>query len=704
MELFCRVLNKNRLNDSLRDRVKDVGAEVYIREESLFGDEDRLVEFAARYINACMISDEEAISWENDSNCDEDSLPIAQSPYNFSREKCFGREMSIFPFNRTAICNMYEKLDSLSKTPRRFILEVLYPVLTLYYTSPDDFLDKESAFKNDSITSLNDFKKPDYKLINDQVDGKDVEKRSLLLRLWGDGTTEVYDGNLGGLDREIFDAFGVDMMFNQFKEFMGSDVKNVASQGLDINQPQKVDSQKKTGSTTQDNSKTDIKNTKKTKDTTDETYSKIEKSIGEWAKNPDSQFAYAPELRKLISAFIYGNMEWDVEQIPRTIIEAFINTTKYINIEGQVAAIRDDSFMIKRSQESEYLFYALARYKYLGDNSWNFESGFDYYSFAMTWLLNHREDILKLVTAPYESTVSYEESLLASLYCVKLFNGGINSDQSAEDALFSLFDEHMNYSAEHCEAWNSIYSQVLNALQIEDSIKYSQKVRVFFSNMIGTANTNTDYTFVDAHRLVNIIKKMMESRWDLMMFNVPIEKKNSQDFWYKAPRAVGVVSRNTQNLISSEMDRVRTYTTYFKRRIPSYTETKQIEQVLEAVRKYLRYILDKRNLGYDEKMIPMLSSPQVLSKSSIYARELSILNEILKADSNYDRIKLISLNPLEHISSLYKELQYIDQLIKEKNDYFKAGIDVSVNQQIDITRSSIQMALNRMITVGQGGE
>ena len=711
-EEYCRLASvvgtttdfyKNRLNDSLRDRVKDVGAEVYIREESLFGDENRLTEFAARYINACMIPEKEIQIWESESGCDEESLPVAPVQYTFCREKCFGKEMSIFPFNRTAITNMYEKLDSLSKTPRRFILDVLYPILTLYYNSPEEFLDNESAFKNDSITSLKDFKNPNYVIINDNIDRVDAGKRSLLLRIWGDATTEVRNNTLGGLDKEVFDAFGINMLLDQFKIYMGKDASDIPIQEPDTSQKEpklNADVGKSAGKS-QTINKTTSKTSGKDKESGNETYDKIKKAIGDWSENPEIQLPYSQELRKLVSVFIYGNIEWDVEEIPRTLIEAYINTVKYINIEGQNAATRDDSLMIKRNQESRDLFYALIGYKYLGDNSWNFDSGLDYYNMAMTWLLKYRTEILKLVTAPFESQVSYQEVLIASLYCKKLFTGGIRPDQAIEDVLIDLFDCSKVYSNKHTEAWRRIYKEISGILQL-DTDNYSDKVRNYFSNVIGTAATeNREYIFVDSFKLISILKKMADSKWDLSKYTVVIEKKNKQDFWYKAPQVVGIVANNMHNLIASEIEEVRKYTAYFRKRIPSYRDTKQVEQTIDSVRRYLKYLMYNRNMGYEEKNIPMLSTTKSLSEASTFSKDLSLMDAILNTETTYETINMLALNPFDLVSDFYQEFRYIDRLIKEKNEKFKSGLDLSVNEQINKRRASIQVALSRMITVGQ---
>lgn len=697
-EDYCRLASvvgttndfyKNRLNDSLRDRVKDVGAEVYIREESLFGDAERLTEFAAKYINACKLEKAEIELWEKDTDCDEVDLPVVPDRYDFSRVVCAGKEMSIFPFNRNAILNLYEKLDSLSKTPRRFLIDVLYPVLTMYYSSPDTFLDNEAAFKNDSITSLNDFLKPQYTITNASVGGPDAERRSLLLRIWGDATTEVRGETLGGLNKEIFDAFGIDMMLDKFKEYAGTRAEDLpkgdATTSPNVSMNPLIDKTKQESNREKNNTDKDI------------TYSKIRSQIGEWAKNPDKKLIPAQELRTLLSRFIYANISWDVEEIPHSVVVAYYDSIKYISIEGQTASSRDDGLIVKRIPESEFLFYALIGYKYLGNNSWNFDQGLEYYTIATTWLTKHHDEILRLVHAPYEKQASYSEVLLASMYCERVFNGGVQMTDSVDSLMFRLFNTTSSRSTVHSEKWNSISEEIS---QIEEYEKYRDRVINVFSNGIGAADVDeTKYTFVDAHRIISLLNKIIECEWDLTKYAIKSPDMKKQDFWYRAPKVVSLFVQNMNQVVNAEMKMVNTYITYYRKKIPGYSDVKRVEKTFSRISDYLRYLTDKRNLSYDAQKVQMLRD---LSSAQYVTREMGALDDIANKTTIFEKLNAMALNPFEHIKDIYEELSYFDQLMMEKNEKFRAGMDTTVSDQIEQYRKSIQSSLNKMISIGQG--
>ncbi len=685
-EDYCRLASvvgttndfyKNRLNDSLRDRVKDVGAEVYIREESLFGTNERLTEFAAKYINASMLTDEEVETWEREYDCDNAELPVANVAYKFARVNCQDKELSIFPFNERAIVNLYEKLDSFSKTPRRFLLDVVYPVLRIYYSSPEDFLDNESAFKNDSITSLNDFANSDYQIINDKVGGPDTEKRSLLLRIWGNATTEVVGDTLGGLDKEVFDAFGVDMRLDDFKGFTSESGEDPKPNPPKPNPP-----------------KPNPPKPNPPEPPVPQTYLKIRAEIGEWSKNSEVKLNYASEIRTLLRQFIYGNMEWDVEEIPYSIVEAYINTNKYISIEGQNSNIREDGIIIKRNSESEYLFYALLGYKYLGKNSWRFEQGLEYYNLAMIWLVKHHDEIISLVKAPYETSVSYREMLLVSLVCAKLVCGGIKKTNTSEEALLDLFSDSLEYSSVHGAKWQSLYEEIS---KIEDLNNYKDNVLSFFSNVIGTAEVGgTKYTFVDAYRIIKILEKLISSDWDLTRYIIQGTKK--ADLWYKAPKIVALFFSSMRNVVVDEISNAEAYKSYFKRKIPGYLEINEVEETFSKVRKYLFYIVKKRNLNYEQNQVKLLSD---LSSAQYFVTEMKALNSAIEKASDFDKFNTLALNPFEHVKEIYGELNYFDKLVIEKNNIFKKNINPLLNTQLEEQRKNILYSLNNLIKIGQ---
>lgn len=689
-EAYCRLCSvvgstndfyNNRLNDNIKERVRNDGAEIFIREESLFGTSERLVKFAAKYINACYLSETELQEWEA-NDYDEFSMPIAKGKYRFSTVNCFGKDMSIFPFNETAICNLYDCLNSRSKTPRRFLLDVIYPVLQHYYMNPESFLDKESKFKNDSISSINDFISKDYNIIHKQVGDPDSDKRSLLLRIWGNGTTLATDSTLGGLSREVFEAFNIEMLLDKYP-------KNITDVTIDMETEPAVSISMPII--------TAVKNSDSHAMNTNNNGLKIEKNISEWIKNSKQSLAYHTELRGLISKFIIGNMDWDVEEISQKIIETYFGTSKYIGIEGQGTAINENGIVLERTEETEFFLYALVKYRYEGKNSWNFENGFDYYRIAATWLLKHRDAIINVVTVPYESEHSYSDMLIASLYSVRALNGGINVSANANDVMLKMFETKFASGIAHGTVWTSVREE-LNEIELPE--KHLDNIVAFYSNAVGTAEGGeTKYIFVDAYRILQSIQKLYNSNWELKGYvinGLDIQKK---EVWYKAPRIVSTLYKNVEKIIAEEVSFAKSYATYFAKKIDKCTDSKQIEDTFEKMMDYQRYLRNKQNLSYEESDFVEIKN---LKNARLLADELKNIFEILNVAEGVKCLSMLSKNPFEKTSVIYQEFLKFDALLEEKNKKYKSGINESVDNEIEHHRKNILNSLERLIYIGQG--
>ena len=259
-----------------------------------------------------------------------------------------------------------------------------------------------------------------------------------------------------------------------------------------------------------------------------------------------------------------------------------------------------------------------------------------------------------------------------------------------------LFNGSSNSSAVHSDKWNILYEEIT---QIDDLSKYKDQVTSIFANVVGTADAEgTKYTFVDAYKIIEILKKLIESNWNLAKYAVLSKKKKKTDLWYRAPRIVAILSRNMDNVVAAEMKLVNEYITYFKKKIPEYRDLKQVEATFFRVNDYLVYLTDKRNLSYDPQRVQKLRDSSV---SQYVVKEMGNLDSVAEKATAFEKLNALAQNPFDHIKEIYEELKYFDQLIAEKNEKFKSGIDVSVNAQIEEYRKHILASLTKMISIGQ---
>lgn len=692
-EEFCRICSvvgstidfyRNRLNESIKERVQQNGAAIFIREESLFGSEEKLVSFAAKYINACYLSDDEVTQWE-ENGCDPFSMPIAGLISDFSNVECFGSRMTIFPFNTNALVNMYRCLNTHAKTPRRFLLDVIYPIVSHYYTDKDVFLKKESDFLNDSITSLPNFNTTDAVSFN-KIGGDDKDRRSLLLRIWGDGTIRVKGDTLAGLNKEVFDVFGIDMMLDAFQKLSrGEELPPQDNAGADSTADAGANAQTVVNRTVTNAPKEDAEQVK------------IEKAVAEWIKTKGKPLASDLEMRGLISKFIYGNLNWDAEEIPRKIVETFVgDTNKFISIEGN-QNINEAGIILEKTEESQELFYALIKYKYEGKNSWNFTDGFEWYRIASTWLFRHKKEIVKMMKPLYISQHGYDEMLIWSLYSYRTFNGGLDINCSDEEILTELMTPDFKLNGTHGEEWNGIRSEIN---KVEAPEKCLANVYAYFSNSVGTAEAGeTKYTFVDAAHVLRIISQMKAAGWNIKTALITGQDLKKNDLWMKPVKVIHFVAKQVNDAVQDEKAKTKECLDYFSESIGVYSDVHIVEGVFEKVEQYLRF-LGRIGLSYEDEKVAHISK---LS----YARNLSValvsLQKVQEATEFSEKLSALSFDPFDSIEQLYVEFKYLDQVIKEKNNFFRSKIDNDANNATENCRKEILKQIDRLVQIGSMG-
>ena len=684
-EDFCRICSvvgstidfyRNRLNESIKERVQQNGAAIFIREESLFGSDEKLISFAAKYINACYLTDEQVSQWE-ENGCDSFSMPIAEKIKDFSNVECFGNNMTIFPFNEKALVNMYRCLNSHAKTPRRFLLDVIYPVVSHYYTDNDVFLRKESDFLNDSITSLPNFNTNDAVNFN-KIGGDDKERRSILLRIWGDGTIAVKGDTLGGLKKEVFETFGIDMMFEAFQKISrGEEVQELENGGSSDDSSDNKNGQ--TGSSILDPTKIDPEQTK------------IEKAVAEWLKSKGKPLASDLEMRGLISKFIYGNMNWDAEEIPRKVVETFVgDTNKYISIEGN-QNINESGIILKKTEESQELFYALIKYKYEGKNSWNFNGGLEWYRIASTWLFRHKNEIIEIMKPVYYNQHGYDEMLIWSLYIYRIFNGGLDTGCTNESILINLLNQDFKSDGAHGEDWVNIRTEIN---KVEAPKKCLENVYSIFSNSIGTAEAGeTKYTFIDAAHVLSIISDMKHSDWNLKTVVIPGQDLKKNDLWTKPVKVIHSAAKTMNEAVKNEKIKTDEYLDYFSTAIGDYTDTHVVESVFEKIEQYLRFLV-KIGLSYEDDNLSHIIK---LSYAKSLSSGLVKIKKVQQASELSEKLSVLSFDPFDSVEQLYIEFKYLDKVIKEKNSFFRSKIDNDANNGIENCRKEILRQIDRMV-------
>lgn len=674
---YCRIISvvgstekfyNDRLNASIKERIK---TNIYIREKSVLGTKDQLGKFAARYINAINLSDTQIESWIANGASDEE-IPVVQSQYAFSKVNCDGLVLSIFPFNQTALWNLYESLPMDKRTPRIFLKSVIAHVLKIWFTNSEGFLSSEDNFNNPDI-NMPRWKNQLYNQKNKEIDETNTVERGILLRLWGDGTAEEKSGTLGGLTSEIFKAFKV------YANITGE------PKPLTTIQAQKEPNESKVipdeiVSKVQKNSK----------------LIEIEKDLDNWAYNKDlknNRLKNHAELRNHLINFIISSINWELEGIPQLLVMGYISKNT-VYIEGQLSNI-GEGFILKRSDESVLLLTALASWRHLGENTWNFEGSSDYLVTALAWIERYKKAIISVCTAP-KGRVEWNLPLwnVAALYCIKTLFGGLDITKSSEEITLDLIGTKPDFTIQsiHSESWDTLQSIILR--NDDYKMKLINETLAYFSKSIGSAVPgNTNYIFVDYLEILKQVKKLKSLQWELNGI-CPNDVENINNTFYYACNLINIFVKSISKIVEDENNRAEDYLLYFRNAFDSNFSEENVEASLLSMKEFLRFLSEELNLSYNEDDYKIIKPSNSASKLII---SLNRIEKIRNNEGIIERLMRIAKNPFDEIVKYYKCFISFNKLLNDKNEIFSSSVDTQSKSAIDAYQSKINQEISKMM-------
>ncbi len=636
---------ENKLNSSIRERITN---NVYLREGSVIA-EHHLDSFAARYINAINLPSDKVELWYKNGANSED-IPLAQLNYPFSEVVIQGNTYSIFPFTATALDRLYDTLEirdenNSSRTPRVVLNQILQQILTQWYEHGPGIFASENNFINQSF-SIPRWADDTYEISNRNLSEDFIVERSILLRIWGDGTTNRENDTIGGVSKEIFEAFGIPFPDAALPPIITPDPKPIIVTPPPPSPPK------------------------------DDRLQKAIAEINDWAANPDTFLRSHPDLRDDLVRFIMNNLPWCEWDIPFKLAEACVQRRFFI-IEGQSAAMQTDQncFTLPRNEESRYLLHALARWRYAGGNSWEFEHGLDYYTIAISWLEKHAAEICHYVVHTKNSNTAEELAELGVLaqYCAKIFADGFQYNMASEDAAIALFKTapEVETHTTQIEKWNTLCSEIAS---IPEQYQLSLS---FFRKAVGARKAEeANYMFVDAYKLLNIVDKLCASNWNLDSYAL-----NSESLGIRTTFSVIInkVKEEKSEILSEARHEANAYKSYFAREISEDCTKKDINDTIHAMVAFLSY-LSKNNLNYDSILANSIKENRLASETY---QSLELMKKMLSCQDNAQLLSMLSFNPFLNIVSINKTFTDFDRLVREKDQLFMSGINQALQNEVD---------------------
>lgn len=667
-EDYCRIISAcgvttSFYRDSVPDNIKDrVTSHISLSEQSVLGTKSNLAQFAARYINAINLTDEQVSQWVL-NGASENDFPLATCDYKWALVNCSGFKLSIFPFNETVLWKLYGSIGIDKRTPRVFLKSVISHVLTLWYSNPDNFLLNEDNFSNADI-SMPRFDNINYLQNNKAIDEQTALQRGILLKLWGNATTNIEDGRLGNLTADVFKAFNV----------------YAPIEGIPI-MPDPVEVKPSTPIITPNIPIPAAKN---------ENLTRIEDDLWSWLQTGTNLRNHI-ELRDLLKDFIVGSIDWELEGVPDVLVTSYMKVRSRVHIEGQSVEIRE-GLVLPRSEETSYVLNALAAYKYLGNNTWDFEGSADYLVTSTAWLAKNKSRIVELVIAPENMSKKWNLALfnVAAVYCLKTLFGSVDITKCNEEIAIELFVDAPNYSdsATHGESFKKLQDIVLKnesykTTVVKESLSY-------FSKSTGDAFAgDTKYVFVDSTEIMKQIKYLKSINWDLEKICIR-EVSGNNSTWYYSANLIKVFCDNIQKAIIDEEEKATTYLSLFSTVFDGDFSEEMVKASIESMKEFLKFTTETLNMHYDEE------DYNAIKTSTSPNRLAAALNRVVKLNEEqkpYEKLMRLSKSPFDEIDKFYDTFVKFNSFITEKNQKFTLELDTESLNIINTYKNDINQKL-----------
>ncbi len=438
------------LHTSLKARITD---SVVVLDESVLSDDSKLLEFAARYINAVNVTDKQVDEWYYENK----KMPIAEIQNRVASIELDGETFSIFPFTKEAIVNLFSCLDANYRTPRGLLKYVVKHTLTNWNTMEDRIFEVSTSFINIGIRSFSALMLPE-EIRRSIISMSDKEKQ--YIQIWGYDYRNNTIVNNSENERNLF-------RINVAENVEQVPSKKASEPTITVTRPSKEKSKK----------------------------DKALNHIEEWEKNINPNFAIQKDMRDWIGKYILGQINWQLEGVLFSKADAVCKGLSFIEIEGHEGQGRAE-FIIERNSENADFFRALVYWNYEGEKkSWNFPGGMEEKIIAKAWLLKNKSAIIDAVKRFGKLDQVAEEYVVRAKVYSAIAKGALSSldKQEVIEVLTHKIQNEKLPIANKSDEWKNLSSLISKYDETIDTL-----FKEYFFRAIGSSDVNkSPYIFVD---------------------------------------------------------------------------------------------------------------------------------------------------------------------------------------------------------------
>lgn len=633
-------------NDTFRDNYRDrITTQFYIHENILGNNENDIIEFVAKYLNAMSLERDQIENWLL-NGCDEEQFPLHDEKQGKKWEKftIFNKEINLYPLTRNAIMNLYNNLGTDRKTPRYLLQDVIERTVR-------DILWNTPNFPGFHINEM-----PNWNPVNHgQILAQDIttdtdllERLGKFIRVWGNRSLYRYKTDdvdiLGGIPTHIYEELGFPVV---------TGIKQLEKPEDNAYSPENHSNEVIPGANLiQKSEPTPLKGevSKEEKD-----YQEKIREVDKWITG--QEFVSFNQVRDDICSFLNSAINWQLEGVSYDNIIRINKSKKrhYIGFERQRRALDDSIYILPANQKTKTIVEAFIGWRVLGKCSWGFNGGY-YALYQITkWFNDIKDDIIKAInTVDGLPHMYFECGCAAEIYRLILF-GEFTGNKLTSLKPELLIKPEIGQLREngHSKEWNALMKLMLSNDQAVENKELVQNYYNLFQGEIKKAYSKN--LFLDDLYFRETFKKVISNKLQINKTYLdstdPVGQRNKpKEYYFKIVDRIKAVSEAEKALAENCLNKVSKY---------FGTDTVDEEDICDLCTEIHRYYIKmaENQINFEPKDDKI---KKYKNNSKTIALAIECLKETQTISETLDLLMLFSNDPITPVKDLVHFLEEIE--------------------------------------------
>lgn len=646
---LCRVTSVIGITDgyydSFRDNFKDrVTRQIKVTEQS-YGGDDFLLEMAARYINAFYCDELTVRDWFKGSSIT-NTMPMAEFKPDIEWDsiEIGDHNYTLYPFNRKSLLLLYDKLTH--KTPRNFLTHIIQHFFAQFADGMefgDDWRFPETPSYITSVTL-----QPPYadSVENSTLSDNDKQRMKVLLNIWGDGTTEANQNEIGGLNKKFLGSIGLG-------SFTG------VSSGVMLTTKQ-TDNEPQGGQTS---AEVEVKQPQLSQ--YEIAFNRKKEDIESWFESKKT-LEYSSDYNKWVGNFAVQAIAWQDEGLLGDYVTQRLRNGSFVDIEDSKLDVNKNKAIVvlKRSSETRTILMGLNLFDFY--TNWEFDNAAYYQMVLINWIERNKEEFIENLFGDAVGTTEHPVITwcLATEYIQRLLLGQNLEKKSDEELLRILIRDPLPSKTENRsdQDWQDVLTYLANQKSQREQINAS--LASGSKTIMGIVGERAEgkVPFFRTSELLESLTHLRSKGW-----NISDEISSFEGSQYENIRKYlqGLYSK-IETIVKSEKKLGKEKISEFEALLGKKPDEAKYQEVASQIQEF--YITCGTAHEHYSSELKSKFDDAPIDQAKVAMSYYTTLKEALNEKDIIGLLDRFSQRPIEKLASLIKDLNDVEKFAKSLYD------------------------------------